>query len=103
MEEKLSERELCLKAARDCVCKDRENDYGSPEDNFITIADYWSSYLSKKHHKAITVSASDVAIMMTLMKIARLTSGNFKGDSYIDACGYLACGYEIEINEVKKR
>lgn len=38
-------REEILKAAAKCVCGDREQDYGSPEDNFRTIASMWNSYL----------------------------------------------------------
>ena len=32
-------RKECLNDAIDAVCKDRENTYGSPEDNFKLIAD----------------------------------------------------------------
>lgn len=91
------ERERCLDAAKDCICKNREDEYGSPEDNFRTIASFWSTYLSKSLGRTVVVTSRDVAIMMTLLKIARLSSGNFTGDSYIDACGYMACGYEIEM------
>ena len=38
-------REQVLSAARACVCGDREQDYGSPENNFRTIASLWNSYL----------------------------------------------------------
>ena len=31
-------RETVLDAAKRCVCGDREQDYGSPENNFRTIA-----------------------------------------------------------------
>ena len=34
---------------------------------------------------------------MALLKIARIATGTFKEDSYIDACGYLACGAELDI------
>lgn len=102
-DKQIKERENCLIAARDCVCKDREDDYGSPEDNFKTIAHLWSDFLqdSGRVEKTFVLRPEDVAIMMALMKIARLTSGRFKGDSYIDACGYLACGYEMEMNKFK--
>ena len=78
-----------LDGAKKCVCEDRESQYGSPEDSFKLIADFWSSYLD------YAISADDVAMMMTLLKIARIAGGRFKADSYIDACGYIACAGEI--------
>jgi hypothetical protein len=37
--------------------------------------------------------------MMALLKIARIATGTFKGDSYVDACGYIACAGEIALNK----
>ena len=34
-----------LEAARVCVCGEREQDYGKPEDNFETIGLLWGVYL----------------------------------------------------------
>ena len=34
-------REDILDMAKTCVCGDREQDYGSPENNFDTIAKLW--------------------------------------------------------------
>lgn len=78
-----------LDSAKKCVCEDRESQYGSPEDSFSIIAGFWSIYLD------YAISADDVAIMMTLLKLARIATGRFKADSYIDACGYIACAGEI--------
>jgi hypothetical protein len=39
--------------------------------------------------------------MMTLLKIARIMGGRFKADSFVDACGYLACAGEIALKESK--
>lgn len=80
-----------LKAAEDCVCKDRETDYGSPEDNFQRIADMWSAYLGDRE-----IDSKDVAAMMALLKIARIASGHAKADNWIDLAGYAACGGELE-------
>lgn len=79
-----------LNTAKEYICKDRESEYGTPEDSFGAIAKYWSIY------KGTDISAHDVAIMMSLLKIARIQTGRFKADSYIDACGYIACAGEIE-------
>ena len=78
-----------LDSAKKCVCEDRESQYGSPEDSFSIIAGFWSVYLE------YAISPDDVAMMMTLLKIARIATGRFKADSYIDACGYIACAGEI--------
>lgn len=82
-----------LDSAKKCVCEDRESQYGSPEDSFSIIAGFWSVYLD------YAISADDVAMMMTLLKIARIAGGRFKADSYIDACGYIACAGEIASRE----
>lgn len=82
-------RKECLEQAIGCVCQDRENDYGSPENSFEEIAKLWTAYLDRQ------ISSHDVGMMMALMKIARLKSGRFKEDSYIDAAGYIACASEI--------
>lgn len=81
-------RRECLETAEHKVNGDREHDYGTPEDNFKTIADLWSAYLGKE------ISSIDVAMMMALMKIARIKAGT-KPDSFVDLAGYAACGAEI--------
>jgi hypothetical protein len=85
----LTRRET-LETAIKCVCGNREEDYGSPENNFQCCADLWNIYLGSD-----IVSAHDVSVMMALLKIARIASGKTKNDSYIDAAGYLACAAEI--------
>ena len=86
-------RKSILAEAEKCVCTDREEQYGSPESNFSLIARLWREYLDAD--KPIT--AHDVAMMMALLKIARIRTGRRTEDSYVDACGYLACGGEIEL------
>lgn len=78
-----------LHTSPQCVCGQREQDYGSPENNFQTIADFWSVY------KGVKFSASDVAMMMALLKVARIKSGGGTEDSFVDLAGYAACGGEL--------
>lgn len=87
------DRGTILQTASDIVTKDREQAYGSPEDNFGIIADFWNTYLDSKGSPQI--DAHDVAVMMCLLKIARMTTGQHKPDNYIDLAGYAACGGEI--------
>lgn len=84
-----------LKAAADCVCGSREEDYGSPEDNFAVIAALWTAYTGTD------VAPKDVAMMMALLKIARAKAGS-KPDTYVDLAGYAACGAEISAREPKR-
>lgn len=85
----LGYRGVILEEAIRCVCQDRNDQYGEPEDVFALIANLWSVYLEHD------VSAHDVGMMMALLKIARIKDGRFKADSYIDAAGYIACAAEI--------
>ena len=92
-------REEILAAAQKCVCGDREQDYGSPENNFNTIAKMWSAYmmsLPKMPDGFPWLMPHDVAAMLALLKIARIASGNGKEDNWVDLAGYAACGGEIE-------
>lgn len=81
-----------LEAAKKCVCGDREQDYGSPEINFGTIAAIWSAYLG------VPISPIDAINMMIQFKTARIKNGQPKDDSWIDIAGYAACGCEIQGN-----
>ena len=78
-----------LQKAEACVCGHREQEYGSPENNFQTIADLWRA------DKGVDFTAVDVAMMMALLKIARIQSGTATEDSFVDLAGYAACGGEI--------
>lgn len=86
-------RASILEAARVCVCGEREGEYGTPEDSFSTIARLWSAYCEDRDF-----SADDVACMMALLKIARIAHNPGHMDSWVDGCGYLACGAEIAGN-----
>lgn len=77
-----------LEAARVCVCGERERDYGAPEDSFALIGRLWTAYLGTP------VTPKDVAMMMALLKVARIKVGD-KADSFIDLAGYAACAGEI--------
>lgn len=82
-------REEILAGARACVLQDRNRAYGGPEDSFSLIAGFWTVYLGQE------VTAVQVAHMMALMKMARLTANPTHMDSYIDLAGYAACGAEV--------
>tara|TARA_Y100001937_G_C7088014_1_gene316310 strand:+ start:562 stop:828 length:267 start_codon:yes stop_codon:yes gene_type:complete len=79
-----------LDTAKKYVTKDKAAEHGAMEDNFKTIAYYWSGHLG------IEISPADVGVMMSLLKIARIKSNPAHEDNYIDGCGYLACAAECE-------
>lgn len=86
-------RKEILAAAERCVCGDREQDHGSPENNFRLIAEFWHTYLSAKCVAAgvhVQLDPEDVAAMMALLKIARASVNPEHVDSWIDGAGYMA-------------
>lgn len=88
-EDIMNYREECLRMANEIVNGARENDYGTPEDNFHAIAELWSSYLFSP------IDKRDVANMMILLKIARTKTGTATDDCFVDMAGYAACAYEM--------
>lgn len=83
-----------LKAAERCVCTDRNQQYGEPEDNFHTISMLWSVYLCARGMEQ-PLGAADVGAMMALFKLGRIATGGDKADNFIDLAGYAACAGEI--------
>jgi len=79
-----------LDTAKEYVTKDRAADHGDMEDNFRTIASYWNTHLGIDF-----IEPQDVAVMMTMLKLARIRQNEKHLDNWVDACGYMACGGEI--------
>lgn len=90
-------RQRVLKEAEKCVCGGREQDYGTPEDSFRLIAQLWESYIRETivGLTDVCINPEDVAVMMALLKIARLAYDPKHMDSWVDLAGYAACGGEI--------
>jgi hypothetical protein len=82
-------REQVLDEAKSYIMADRNQDYGTPEQNFTDIAEFWTTYLGHP------VQPHDVAAMMQLMKISRVKTNPNKRDSWVDGAGYAACGFEV--------
>jgi hypothetical protein len=75
-------RGSCLLEAYEVINGERQNVYGAPEDSFALIAEYWTVYLG------IEVKAPDVALLMSLFKIAR-EANQYKHDNMVDIAGYV--------------
>ena len=86
-------RNQILDAAKLCVSDEREKTYGSPENNFECAAQMISGYLG------YPVDAADVAIILALVKISRMTSGVNISDNYLDLAGYAAIAGELTTDD----
>jgi hypothetical protein len=86
---KVVTRSSILSTAKSYITRDRQADHGDAEDNFSRIAGYWSL------HTGVTLTATDVAVMMALLKVARIKQNPQHVDNWVDGAGYFACGGEI--------
>lgn len=83
-------RDEILDHAGKLINGDRAKDYGDAYLNHQRIADFWNNYLDH----SVKIAPTDVAVMMMLVKIARLMNG-WKDDSFVDICGYAALAGEM--------
>ena len=79
-----------LETALEVVDGDRASTHGSMLENHENIARLWNGYM----YNMGELTASDVANMMELMKVARRKAGAFNRDDYVDGAGYAAVAYE---------
>ena len=79
-----------LATASEYVTIDRAATHGDAEDNFRRIAELWNAYLGVDD-----ITSIDVAVMLALLKVARIRSNPKNADNWIDIAGYAACGGEI--------
>jgi len=94
-------RQHLLEEAMRITHRDRNSNYGNPEDNFQTIADLWNGYWncrvkSKGGAQFMQFNSADVAIMSMLIKVARLGNSQGHHDSAVDVAGYAACLADIQ-------
>lgn len=80
------EREEVLAEAAQLISKDRNESYGGKE-NLRRTAAGWSTIAG------VDITPEQVCLMMAWLKIARLCHASHR-DSFVDALGYLALGYE---------
>ena len=83
----MTRKELLEKAMQ--ATAERGQEYGKPQDNFATIASFWSVYLGTP------INAHDVAMMMVLFKVARSKANPGHADNLVDIAGYAACAAEL--------
>ena len=79
-----------LTIADKLVAGDRAEEYGDKKTMHNNIARLWSAYLNTN------VTGHDVALMMTLLKMARTKAGNVTEDTYVDMAAYSAIAGELK-------
>lgn len=65
----MNKREDALQKAKEIICNNREEEYGTPQESLGRVAKYWSVFLNRQ------ISARDVSILLNLMKLARMDTG----------------------------
>ena len=83
-----------LHKAAELVGGQRALDYGDKLTNHTRIASLWNYWLREQGEKT-EISAYDVAMMMLLLKVARLMNSPGHHDSHIDIAGYASILEEI--------
>ncbi len=74
------------------VTKDREDEYGAPEDNFARIATIANVVLASK--LAAPLTPLDVSLFLASVKLGRI--GHKPSlDSLVDLAGYAVCGASL--------
>lgn len=103
-----SPRASLLDEAKELVTGPRNNQYGPPNQDFKRSADALSAMGYRKltpTGEAVVLESHDIAVILAMVKISRITWTPSKRDSWTDLAGYAACGYEcslIEDGEVEK-
>lgn len=96
-----------LDHAKNIVTGARRASYGTPEDNFACIANFWTTYVQRRFRRGsamvdpIMFTPADVAAMTVLMKAARLAETPGHEDSWTDIAGYAACGWRCAAPNVE--
>ena len=75
------------------ITTERNKTHGDRITNHGNISQLWSWYLKKE------VTAYDVAMMMSLLKIARTKTGNPNKDDLVDRAAYLAIAGELRFDD----
>jgi hypothetical protein len=72
----------------------RRDAYGTPAVVFEGYARIWSGLLIGKLQSGVTLTAADVTLMMTALKLAR-EANSPRTDNVVDAYGYLILHEEV--------
>ena len=84
-----------LAEAANLIGRDRAHQHGDALECHRTVARLWSGYLE------LEVTATDAALMLLLVKVARTRSGVLNMDDFRDGAGYAALAGEIAVREAR--
>lgn len=89
-------RTSILEEAIQLINGDRNDSYGDPVDDFKTTASLWQTYLSRtiSARGRLVLMPHDIAVMMDLLKIARISWSPEKRDHWADLGGYTGLGWD---------
>lgn len=91
-----------LQTAENLINGDRAQSYGSPQDSFGRIAELWSAMgfqIQSDPCVLRDVNATDVAMALIQLKMARLVASPGHEDSWVDIAGYAGLGGEISLDD----
>lgn len=94
-----TERTILLAEALRLIVGDRNNTHGEPTQDFTRTAKLWNAYLEGRTQ----LEAHDVAVLMCLLKISRISWSPDHRDNWVDLAGYAACGYETRTTNQKEQ
>jgi hypothetical protein len=87
--------------AAELVGGQRATGYGDKTTNHARIAALWTYWLHQRG-KPCDITAYDAAMMMLMLKIARLMHSPGHQDSHIDIAGYASILEEISANSISE-
>lgn len=93
-----SPRADMLDEARKLITGDRNNSYGPPTQDFQKSAEAATAY-GYRGPGGREIVPHDIAILVMLVKLSRLTWTPGKRDHWVDIAGYAGCGYECTVEE----
>ncbi len=91
-------RGALLLEAMHIIDNDRNRTYGEPYETMKATGDLWGQMTQRP-----PVPASEVALFLTAVKLARLHTSPTHRDSYLDAAAYIAIAYECAAREADGR
>lgn len=83
----MAPKKLVVKEALDLICGPRMANYGPPQENIGDIAAVWTPYVRRALECKESLNATDVCMMMIMLKCIRQVRG-FNRDSVVDIAGY---------------
>lgn len=95
------ERVQILEEAASLITGQRQEDYGTPEENFQRMADYANIHFAKNLQNNTPFTPRQMAEYMILLKMARTINSPTR-DSYVDIGGYAGIAGQLAKSETPK-